>query len=489
MKKSSILSLLLMAVMLLGSCDTQIKSDLTVLERRIAKLEDRCDEMNKTLQGLKILLDNLSQYEFISDVQAFNRDGKSGYIISFTHSEPIVLYNGTDAETPILGVAKGEDGVWYWTVRYPSQSQATFVVDNFGLRIPTDAGSPLIKIENGNWMVSYDNGDIWHDLGRATGEDGASYFSSVEDKGDYILFNLLNGTSIKAPTWTAFEKLQETCRKTNENVETYDKLVKQLTEKTYVQDLLPILSGTDTIGMNLRLSNGETYSFYNGQGTNVPVIGARRLSSDPDDDVWYWTIQYGKDPAQWILDEDGQMIQANAPDGKTPKISLQQVKGDPAWYWAVAYGDEAPAFLLSNGAKVKASVIAPEAVVQGVVQVRDDCVRITLSEGLSVLIPMPKAIQVNLSSPVTANNVLVIGSGQTLSFHCTIVGADAQAELLPLTDDMFYATATTTNHIDWTVTVIAPAPFKSPSVGKLNLLVSNGYGQMKTIVITLQPAD
>lgn len=490
MKKQAFLSLLFMAVLLLpAGCHTQIDSDLRVLERRIEKLEQRCEDMNTTLQGLKSLLDNLNQYEFITDVQPFQRDGRSGYTISFTHADPIVLYNGTDAETPILGVGKGEDGVWYWTVRYPSQSQSTFITDNFGLRIPCDAGSPLIKIENGHWLVSYDNGEIWRDLGRATGEDGVSFFSSVVDKGDYIEFNLLNGTTIQAPTWASFEKLQENCRKTNENVETFTQLVTRLQEKVYVQDLIPILNGRDTIGMKLRLSDGQNYSFYNGQGTNVPVIGARRLTSDPDDDVWFWTIQYGTDPAQWILDEDGQMIQANAPDGKTPKISLRQVEGDPAWYWAVAYGDGEPAFLLSGGAKVQASVVAPEAVVQGIVQVRDDMVRISLADGLSVLIPMPQAIQVTLSAPVTENNVLVIGAGQTLNFHCSIIGGDANAALLPLTDEYFYASATTTNHVDWTVSVTAPSPFKAPSTGKLNLLISNGYGQMKTIIITLQPAN
>ena len=490
MKKHTFLSLLLVAVMLLGGCDNQLKSDLTVLERRIAKLEQRCEDLNTTLQGLATLLENLNKYEFITDIKPFYNGGTiAGYTISFTHADPIVLYNGTDAETPILGVAKGEDGVWYWTVRYPSQSQATFVTDNFGLRIPTDAGSPMIKIENGHWMVSYDNGDIWHDLGRATGEDGASFFSSIEDKGDYILFNLLNGTTIEAPTWAAFERLQENCRKTNENVEAFDQLVKQLTEKVYVQDLVPILNGRDTIGMRIRLSDGKTYPFYNGQGTNVPVIGARRLTNNPDDNVWYWTIQYGGDPAQWILDEDGNKIQANAPDGKTPKISLRQVEGDPAWYWAVAYGDEAPAFLLVGGAKVKASVVAPEAVVQGIVRVEDDMVRVSLAEGLSVLIPLPKAIQVSLSAPVTASNVLVIASGETLNFHCTVAGGDANTAVLPLTDEYFYASATTTNHVDWTISVSAPTPFKAPSTGKLNLLISNGYGQMKTIIITLQPAN
>ena len=490
MKKHAFLSLLFLAVLLLGGCHTQIDSDLRVLERRIEKLEQRCEEMNTTLQGLKTLLDNLNQYDFITDIQPFQSENgrQTGYTIKFTHSDPIVLYNGTNAETPILGVAKGEDGVWYWTVRYPSESQAKFVTDNFGLRIPCDAGSPLIKIENGHWMVSYDNGDIWHDLGRATGEDGASFFSSIEDKGDYVLFNLLNGTTIEAPTWASFEKLQENCRKTNENVETFSQLVNQFLEKVFVQDLIPILSGADTIGMTLRLSDGKNYSFYNGQGTNVPTIGAQRLTPSPDDQVWYWTIKYGN-ASQWILDENGEKIQANAPDGKTPKISLRQVAGDPAWYWAVAYSDEEPAFILVDGAKVKASVTAPDAVVQSIVQVQDDKVRITLEGGLSVLIPLPKAIQANLSAPVTAGNVLVIGSGQTLSFHCTVVGADAQTALLPLTDEYFYASASTTDHADWTITVTAPSPFKAPSTSKLNLLISNGYGQMKTIIVTLQPAS
>jgi regulator of extracellular matrix RemA (YlzA/DUF370 family) len=486
MKRFSILSLLLLAVLLPVGCHTQIDSDIRVLERRIDKLEQRCNDMNTTLSGIKTMLDNLNKYEFITDIKAFYSNGVvAGYTISFTHSDPIVLYNGTDAETPILGVKKGEDGVWYWSVRYPSQSEATFVTDNFGIRIPTDAGSPLIKIENGHWMVSYDKGEIWHDLGRATGEDGASFFSSVVDKGDYILFNLLNGTTIEAPTWASFEKLQEKCRKTNENVENFTKLVKELTEKVYVQDMVPIQSSGDIIGFTLRLSNGKSYSFYDGQGTNVPVIGARSVTGS---DALYWTIRYGNDPIQWILDENGDKIQANAPEGQTPIISLRQVAGDPAWYWAVAYGDGEPVFLLHDGQKVAASVVVPETVVQRVVHVSDDMVRITVAEGLSALIPLQKAIQVSFSAPVSGDT-LKIGSGQTLSFHCVVQNADAQTELLPLVDDFFYASASTTNHADWTVSVTAPTPFKSPSSSRLTLLVSNGYGQMKTLFINLIPME
>ena len=113
--------------------------------------------------------------------------------------------------------------------------------------------------------------------------------------------------------------------------------------------------------------------------------------------------------------------------------------------------------------------------------------RITLAGGLTALIPMPQAIQVTLSAPVTAGNVLLIGSGQTVTFTCTVTGGDDQTALLPLTDDYFYASATTTDHVVWTVSVSAPSPFKAPSTSKLNLLISNGYGQMKTLIITLQP--
>ena len=488
MKHKSLFSLLLVAVLLCG-CHTQIDSDIRVLERRIEKLEQRCNEMSTTLSGIRTMLDNLNKYDFITDIQPFYTNGAiGGYTISFTHSDPIVLYNGTDAETPILGVKKGEDGIWYWSVRYPSQSEDTFITDNFGVRIRTNAGSPLIKIENGHWMVSYDNGDVWRDLGRATGEDGASFFSSVEDKGDYIQFNLLNGTTIQAPTWASFEKLQENCRKTNENVESLTRLVKQLTEKVYVQNIFPILEKRDTIGFSLRLSNGQTYSFYNGQGTNVPVISACTSSDSADPDALYWIIRYGSDPVQWILDENGNKIKANVPEGQTPKISLQQVKGDPAWYWAVAYGDGAPAFLLHNGAKVAASVVVPDAVVTKVVQISDDMVRITIAEGLSAVIPLPHAIQVRFTAPVSGDT-LIIASGQIRSFHCIIEGADEKADLLPLCDEYFYVSATTTDHKDWTVSVTAPNPFKLPSSSKLNLLISNGYGQMKTVILNLQPND
>ena len=488
MKIQRILILSLLPLLALVSCTNEIDNDLSVLERRIEKLEARCEELNTTLSGLKTIMENLQEYDFLTSVSTLDENGEViGYILQFTNSDPVTLYNGTDAETPVLGVAMGDDGVWYWTVQYPSDPAPTFVTDNFGVRIPTSAPSPQLKIENGYWFVSYDDGILWRNLGKASGQDGASFFESVTDMGGYIQFNLLNGTVIKVPTWESFEKLQENCRRANENLDTFKKLVKSFMDKVYVSNLAPLTSNGVTIGIRINLSNGAYYSFYNGTGTNIPVIGARQIPESTDD-RWYWTIQYGSDPYEWILDQDGRKIQANANDSFTPHLSIRQAPGDAAWYWAVSYGDGDPQFLLCNGKKVRVDLDVPDPVVTSIVSVRDDMVYIPLDGGLECQIPMAQAIQVTFSSNIH-NNTLTMTAGATTSFVLNVAGADENAEVLPVAHDHFYATATATGHGAWTINVTAPFPFSQPSTGRLVLLVSNGHGSMKNISILILPAN
>ena len=487
MKRYLSLLCLTLAILPLGGCYDEIENDLNLLERRISKLEQRCEQMNTTLEGLSSILNYLDNFDFLTGVDPIYEDGEvAGYVLKFSHSNPVTLYNGHDAGTPILGVGKGDDGLWYWTVLNPGDSEPSFITDNLGNKVSASAGSPDLKIENGYWMVSYDNGESWGNLGKATGEDGKSYFQSVTDLGDYVLFSLLNGTSFQVPTWAAFEKLQEACRRENENLASFTKLVADFTGQTYVKDMIPILQGTDTIGFRLQLSDGNDYRFYNGTGTNVPVISARQDTTSGGD-ARYWSIQYGTDSVMWILDERGAKIQANAPDGLTPKLSLQQVSGDSAWYWAVAYGDGQPAFILYNGAKVKASVDVPSPVVTRVVSVTDNLVCISLTGGQTIYVPLGHAVAVVLSAPVTSSNTLQVAAGDTVSFSCTVTGSSGEASILPVAEGLFYAAAETTDHITWTVTVHAPSPFQSPSTGRLSILVSDGHGNMKTVVITILP--
>ena len=60
-----------------------------------------------------------------------------------------------------------------------------------------DGITPLLKIENDYWYVSYDEGQTWQQEGRATGEDGDSMFQSVTQDENYVYFTLADGTVIK----------------------------------------------------------------------------------------------------------------------------------------------------------------------------------------------------------------------------------------------------------------------------------------------------
>ena len=252
------------------------------IEARIEKLEKRCAEMNTTLQGLQTLVNKLQENDYVTRVETIY-DGNTiiGYTLCFTHSDPITLYNGTDAGTPELGLGLGEDGIYYWTVKYPGDEQATFITDNFGVRLPASAHSPQLKIENGYWMVTYDGGEIWYNLGKATGEDGKSFFDSISQSGDYIQFSLLNGTEISIPTWDSFDKLQQAYTQTYRNLVSFVALSNHFLDKVSVSNVLPIVRGEETIGYQLVLTDGSTYDFYNGTNTNIPTILAQEKDGKP----------------------------------------------------------------------------------------------------------------------------------------------------------------------------------------------------------------
>ena len=63
-----------------------------------------------------------------------------------------------------------------------------------------DGITPLLKIENDYWYVSYDEGQTWQQEGRAKGKDGQdgdSMFQSVTQDENYVYFTLADGTVIK----------------------------------------------------------------------------------------------------------------------------------------------------------------------------------------------------------------------------------------------------------------------------------------------------
>ena len=242
------------------------------LDGRLEKLEEECEKMNTNIEALQTLVSALQSQDTITTIAPIKQGDKVvGYTISFSKSEPITIYhgedgkdgadgedgkdgaNGSDGYTPTIGVAKDADENYYWTL------DGEWLLDAEGNKIKAngndgkdgadgengangedgkdgengengadgeDGITPKLEIRDGYWYISYDNGQSWVELGKATGEDGKdgangadgadgedgkdgengkdgadgdSLFQSVTWDEEYAYFTLADGTVITIP--------------------------------------------------------------------------------------------------------------------------------------------------------------------------------------------------------------------------------------------------------------------------------------------------
>ena len=269
MKKLHLL-LLSITLCVFSACHNDIWDAIDGLDSRVTKLEELCKEMNTNITSLQTIVDVLQSNDFITSIVEIKKDGKVvGYTITFGKHDPITIYHGQDGKdgqngadgkdgiTPVIGVAQDTDGVYYWTLN------GEWLLDDNGNKLPVsgkdgqngtngsngqdgadgkdgqdgedgkdgvdgqdgkDGITPQLKIEDGYWYISYDNGATWTQLGKATGEngqdgkdgadgadgkdgqngadgkdgqDGDSMFQSVTQDENYVYFTLADGTVIK----------------------------------------------------------------------------------------------------------------------------------------------------------------------------------------------------------------------------------------------------------------------------------------------------
>lgn len=166
------------------------------LENRVGKLEELCKQSNTNIASLQQLVASLQQGNTIASVTPLVEDGRTvGYVIAFTKGDPVTIYHGREGKTPVIGVRQDEGGGWCWTV------DGEWMMGPDGGKIRAegrDATAPSLKIENGDWWVSTD-GIHWTNLGKATGDDGDSFFRSVEQDDEKVTFTLADGTVIEIP--------------------------------------------------------------------------------------------------------------------------------------------------------------------------------------------------------------------------------------------------------------------------------------------------
>lgn len=236
------------AVMVIGfvGCeydDSELVGRVDNLEQRVLTLEQLCQQMNTNISSLQSLVSALQNQDYITSVTPIKQGNDViGYTITFAKGEPITIYHGQDGKngadgedgkdgyTPVIGVDKDEDGVYYWTL------DGEWLTDAEGNKIPTSgkdgadgedgeggkAGMPELRIQGGYWYVSYDGGENWERLGRATGYDGTdgkdgvdgdAFFDNVDHKSnpDFVIFTLsANGGEFYVPKYKEFSVELET---------------------------------------------------------------------------------------------------------------------------------------------------------------------------------------------------------------------------------------------------------------------------------------
>lgn len=175
-------------------------------------LQRLCNETNTNLSALQTIVTALQNNDYITSVDPLTENGKVvGYTIKFAKSNPIVIYNGkdgadgVDGNTPVIGVKKDTDDIYYWTL-----DGEFIVVDGQKIKAQgtdgnngadgSDGVTPKLEIQEGYWWISYDNGTNWTQLGKATGEDGkdADSIKITQDENN-VYFELADGTVITMP--------------------------------------------------------------------------------------------------------------------------------------------------------------------------------------------------------------------------------------------------------------------------------------------------
>ena len=354
------------------------------LDERVETLEMLCAEMNTNITSLQTIVDVLQSNDFITSIVEIKKDGKVvGYTITFGKHDPITIYHGQDGKdgqngtngkdgqdgadgkdgqdgqngadgkdgiTPVIGVAKDTDGVYYWTLN------GEWLLDDNGNKLPVsgkdgkdgvngtdgkdgqdgadgkdgqdgadgkDGITPLLKIENGYWYISYDNGATWTESGKATGDNGQDGQNGTDGKdgqdgangqdGVTPLLKIENGywyiSYDNGATWAQLGKATGEDGKDGANGTNG-------TDGKDGQDGADGSNGQDGITPQLKIENGYWYVSYD-NGTTWTQFG-KATGADGQDG------QNGTDGKDGQDGQDGK-------DGVTPQLKIEE------GYWYISY--------------------------------------------------------------------------------------------------------------------------------------------------------
>lgn len=192
----SILYLLIACVTMFASCynDDDLKNSISSLEDRVANLESSLKSVQSDIATLNTLLEGNKQ------IKSVVKDEESGnYTITFSDDTTVTIQGiNENADVPNITVIKEENGIYYWGIE--TNGKAEYLKNSKGEKMPVTGSAPYIRInsETYEWEISTDN-ENWTGTGVIASDksDACSLFSSIEDKGNYVIITLRSGVTLE----------------------------------------------------------------------------------------------------------------------------------------------------------------------------------------------------------------------------------------------------------------------------------------------------
>lgn len=152
--------IVLAAIATLVSCSTYdheaILEQLRDHEERIQKLETICNKLNSNVEAIQTIITALEQNDYVTDIVKVMEDGiEVGYSITFAKGGTVTIYHGADGadgtngDTPDIGIKKASDGAYYWT------SDGEWLTDDEGNMIPATVSDPdgAMLLRSSGWLM------------------------------------------------------------------------------------------------------------------------------------------------------------------------------------------------------------------------------------------------------------------------------------------------------------------------------------------------
>ena len=194
-----------------SGCGEFVRDELISMQNEIDFLYEQVQQINAQLTNVKAVVDEMADGGFIDYYEVEHIGDTTVYTLHFLDVDedgnlvpgqtPAIVMrsgiDGEDAEPFIVGVKQDEeDGRWYW---YDTRNEdwmyspegERFLVDG------KDGKTPKLKIEEGYWCISWDNGETWQTTDwKAKGEDAREVFSNVEIFDDRIDLTLAADSTV-----------------------------------------------------------------------------------------------------------------------------------------------------------------------------------------------------------------------------------------------------------------------------------------------------